>query len=315
MAKAVTRNAGADARPRSWVAVTEVSAAYSRRNGSESGRAEDEHRDWPVLSLGTSGVCFESSGRLKVGDGLSVSIHLPDTRNFIIAPAEVTEVAEAGHFRRISCTFSEMPVPLMQRVRKVMREFNAERGGREQAEMADEVASRLNGLVVNQEVFIDVLELSAMGVNLNEVNRARELNEPEPESAAPRIPIYEFDSAGGLRLDEHGAPAGEPVDHLQLPVGEGDESFGCQCLQRIDAFPGLSFNKGSILIFSYSRQPQDCEVILCPLGSRGLLGKIYEFRGAKALVFHPSGGKTPPVVLDCSLESAGYRLIARYERL
>jgi hypothetical protein len=276
-----------------------------------------------VVALGPSGLEIESPDQLKTGQRISLSIHLPQTRNFIIADADVTGARPHGTRRRFTCTFRDVPVPLLQRIRKVMRDFEGppDQAGAVPAEEVTRkekaIKDKLHKLVINQDVFIDVLELYAMGVNLNDYTRAAEFTQAQPEEpTAPRkIPIYAVDESGALAIDSDGAPAGEPVAHIFLPVGEGDESFACRCSRRIDAFPGVSFERGSILIFSYERQAEDCDIILCPSGTKAVLGRIYDFHSGALLVFRPSGHSGTPVVLDRTPENCGYRLIARYERM
>lgn len=302
------------------VRLRQVNASCVRLSGELPAGLADSDAECPVCELGPGGVEVETGTRFDVGDVLSVSIHVPGTRNFLIVPAHVTSVARQGHAWRVRCAFSQMPLPLVQRVRRIMREYRdgaRTRSHHETEAVGDSLEQMLNDLTVNQELFIDVLELYAMGVNLRDVGTSHELHSEEEPSEKParRIPIYEFDENGSLPLDNEGAPDGQPVDHLHLPLGDGGESFGCRCTRRIDAFPGMSFNRESILVFSYERVPSDCDVILCPTGSRAVLGRLYVFQKGKLLVFQPAGGKNPPVLLNRPIDSSGYRLSARYERL
>jgi hypothetical protein len=310
--------------PRSWIAVEGVRVSFVLQGDEEETGLISERHGCPVLQIGASGLSFESATTLKVGDVLSVAVHLPERRNFVIATAEVTEMVPTAHARRIACTFTDVPPPLRQRIRRVMRDHAAKSEGAQAGASARQItalrdrARNLTGkLNVNQEVFIDVLELYAMGVNLDEITRSSEAeSSAEAETGSGRrLPVYELDEWGALPITDEQRPSGEPAEDLLLPVTQGGESFGCRCTHRLDAFPEKILNAGDVLIFSDEESPRDADVVLRPAGARAVLGKVYEFLGGAVLVFQPAGPGEPPIVLDCPVAAAGYRLVARYERL
>ena len=66
-----------------------------------------------------------------------------------------------------------------------------------------------------------------------------------------------------------------------------------------------------MLLFSYAEPPADHNVILCPMGSRAQLGRVYLVEKGRVL-FEPSVGDEAPSVLTAPIENSGYKLIALY---
>lgn len=314
--------------PKSWLRVMGVTVMCRPKSADMSKLFVDQMKDWLVTRLGTSGFEFQCGDPLDIGEALSVSLHLPDTRNFVIANAVVSAVQPEGDLTRVAATFTELPPPLQRRITTIMHKFGAAETQETDAgpppladervdqDFVTELQGRMNELNVNMDVYLDILDLFAAGINLDDFTPADHpesaLASAEPEDES-RMPMFELSPSGILKLNAAGEPAGHPVDYLKVPGSDARVCFGCKCTSRIDLGHGLISNPGSIFVFSYEDFPEDNNIILCPMGSEAILGRAYVLNKGTRVVLEPSDASEPPVVLDCAIHDAGYKLVARYE--